>query len=83
MGVMPRTQKFRVAAIFYSGMYEYDATHVYTMLDDGAELLRDADKISAIDVKVDDAEQRRPARRPRSTSAVGAARSCACATGAR
>ena len=33
MGVMPRTRKFRVAAIFYSGMYEYDATHVYMMLD--------------------------------------------------
>ena len=28
-GVMPRTRKFRVAAIFYSGMYEYDATHAY------------------------------------------------------
>jgi lipoprotein-releasing system permease protein len=41
MGVMPRTKRFRVAAIFYSGMYEYDAS---------------ADKISAIEVKVDDAE---------------------------
>jgi len=25
MGVLPRSRKFRVAAIFYSGMYEYDA----------------------------------------------------------
>ena len=34
MGVMPKTRKFRIAAIFYSGMYEYDATHVYTTLDE-------------------------------------------------
>ena len=31
MGVMPRSRKFRVAAIFYSGMYEYDATHAYVL----------------------------------------------------
>src|SRR5262249_23655762 len=30
-GVMPRARRFRVAAIFYSGMYEYDATHAYIM----------------------------------------------------
>ncbi len=34
MGVMPKTRKFRIAAIFYSGMYEYDATHVYTTLEE-------------------------------------------------
>jgi lipoprotein-releasing system permease protein len=57
MGVMPRTKKFRVAAIFYSGMYEYDATYVYTMMDVAQDYFQTAGKVSAIEVKVDDAER--------------------------
>jgi lipoprotein-releasing system permease protein len=56
MGVMPRTKRFRVAAIFYSGMYEYDAMSVYTTLEQAMEYFTTGGKISAIDVKVDDAE---------------------------
>ena len=56
MGVMPRTKKFRVAAIFYSGMYEYDATFVYTMMDVAQDYFQTQDKISALEIKVDDAE---------------------------
>lgn len=56
MGIMPRTKRFRVAAIFYSGMYEYDAMSVYTMLDQAEEYFATGEKISAIDIKVDDAE---------------------------
>ena len=56
MGVMPKTRKFRIAAIFYSGMYEYDATHVYTTMDEAQTYFTMPDKVSAIDVKVDDAE---------------------------
>lgn len=57
MGVMPRTKKFRVAAIFYSGMYEYDATYVYTMMETAQEYFQTGEKISAIEVKVVDAEK--------------------------
>jgi len=57
MGVMPRTKKFRVAAVFYSGMYEYDATYVYTMMETAQEYFQTGDKISAIEVKVDEAER--------------------------
>lgn len=56
MGVMPRTKRFRVAAIFYSGMYQYDAMSVYTMLDDAMDYFATNGKISAVYVKVDDAE---------------------------
>ncbi|MBX3210516.1 MAG: ABC transporter permease [Labilithrix sp.] len=56
MGIMPRTKRFRVAAIFYSGMYEYDAMSVYTMLDQAQEYFATGDAISSIDIKVDDAE---------------------------
>ena len=56
MGVMPRTKKFRVAAIFFSGMYEYDSSHVYTLIDVARTYLDLGQKISAIDVKADDAD---------------------------
>jgi lipoprotein-releasing system permease protein len=57
MGVMPRTKKFRVAAIFYSGMYEYDATFVYTMMDVAQDYFQTQEKISALEIKVEDAER--------------------------
>ncbi len=57
MGVMPRTRKFRVAAIFYSGMYEYDASHAYIDLHVAQEFFSLDDKISEIDVRIPDAEK--------------------------
>ena len=57
MGVMPRTKKFRIAAIFFSGMYEYDASKVYITMDVAQDYFATGGKISAIDVKVDDAER--------------------------
>jgi lipoprotein-releasing system permease protein len=56
MGVLPKTRKYRIAAIFYSGMYEYDATHVYTTLEEAQSYFAMPGEISAIEVKVDDAE---------------------------
>jgi len=57
MGVMPRTKKFRVAGIFYSAMYEYDSTCVYTLLGTAQEYFQTQNKISAIEIKVKDAEE--------------------------
>ncbi len=57
MGVMPRTKRFRVAAIFYSGMYEYDATHAYIKLDVAQSFFSMGDNISQIDVRVPDPER--------------------------
>jgi lipoprotein-releasing system permease protein len=56
MGVMPKTRKYRIAGIFYSGMYEYDATHVYTTIDEAQNYFAVPGKITTIEVKVDDAE---------------------------
>ena len=56
MGVMPRTRKFRIAAIFYSGMYEYDATHVYAKISEAQDYFGTPDRITTIEVKVEDAE---------------------------
>jgi len=59
MGMMPRTRKYRVAAIFYSGMYEYDATHAYVMLGDAQTFfgMKDQNRISQIDVRVPEPEK--------------------------
>jgi lipoprotein-releasing system permease protein len=56
MGVLPKTRKYRVAAVFYSAMYEYDATHVYVTMEEAGTYFAAAGKISAIEVKVADAE---------------------------
>jgi lipoprotein-releasing system permease protein len=57
MGVMPRTKRFRIAAVFYSGMYEYDSSHVYMTLPRSQEFLDLDHRITNIEVKVQDAEQ--------------------------
>jgi len=54
--VMPRTRKFRVAAIFYSAMYEYDASYAYIELKEAQKFFSMDDKISEIDVRVRDPE---------------------------
>jgi len=56
MGVMPRTRKFRVAAIFYSAMYEYDASFAYISLEEAQTFFGMEGKISEIDVHVTDPE---------------------------
>ena len=57
MGVLPRSRTFRVAAIFYSGMYEYDASYAYVLLAAGQEFLDLGKRITGIDVRVSEAER--------------------------
>lgn len=57
MGVMPRTRRFRVAAIFYSGMYEYDAAYAYMKMDVAQAFFSMGEKISKIDVRIPDPER--------------------------
>ncbi len=56
IGILPRSRRYRVAAIFYSGMYEYDNTYAYTMLDVAQKFLDLGDKATQIDIKVADVE---------------------------
>ena len=56
MGILPRTRKFRVAGIFYTGMYEYDASHAYVKLESAQELLDLKHFVTSIDVRVDDVD---------------------------
>ncbi len=64
MGIMPRTRRFRVAAIFYSGMYEYDASFAYVQLDVAQRFLDLEDNVTSIEVKLqkeEDVDRVRPA----------------------
>ena len=55
-GIMPRARKFLVAAIFYSGMYEYDASHAYVLLPVAQKFLSLEDHITTIDVRIHEPE---------------------------
>lgn len=53
MGLMPKSRKFRVAGIFYTGMYEYDASHAYVTLEAAQELLDLSHFVTSVDVRVE------------------------------
>jgi lipoprotein-releasing system permease protein len=58
-GPMPKSRPFRVAAIFYSGMYEYDMKFVYVTLATAARFLGSGDRVSGVEITV-----REPDRAP-------------------
>lgn len=57
-GPMPKSRAFRVAGIFYSGMYEYDSKFVYIKLSE-AETFFNVKGASGIEVKVTDVDNAR------------------------
>jgi lipoprotein-releasing system permease protein len=69
-GPIPRTRPFRIAGIFYSGMYEYDMKHAYIDLEVAQRFLRSEGRISGVEVKVDEVEQA-PALAAELSAAIG------------
>jgi lipoprotein-releasing system permease protein len=57
-GPMPKSRPFRVAGIFYSGMYEYDSKFVYIHLSE-AETFFNVKGATGIEVKVTDVDNAR------------------------
>ena len=55
-GPIPKARPFRVAAIFYSGMYEYDMKFVYTELETAQRFLNRQGLISGVEVKVENVD---------------------------
>jgi lipoprotein-releasing system permease protein len=51
-GPMPKARAFRVAGIFYSGMYEYDMKFTYVALGTAQRFLNLGHAISGIEIKV-------------------------------
>lgn len=59
-GPMPKSRPFRVAGIFYSGMYEFDMKGAYTTLEAAQNFLGAGQAISGIEIKVEDIEEAGP-----------------------
>ncbi|HEY0093735.1 MAG TPA: ABC transporter permease, partial [Archangium sp.] len=57
-GLIPKSRAFRVAGIFYSGMYEYDAKFAYILLDE-AQKLFSANGPSSVELMVADVDDAR------------------------
>ena len=57
MGLMPKSRRFRIAAIFYSGMYEYDASQAYVKLDEAQDFLDLKQNVTALEIKLEEAER--------------------------
>ncbi|MBX7194756.1 MAG: ABC transporter permease [Sandaracinaceae bacterium] len=53
-GPIPRTRAFRIAGIFYTGMFEYDMQMAYTDLATAQSFLRTGQEISGIEARVHD-----------------------------
>jgi lipoprotein-releasing system permease protein len=51
-GPMPKSRPFRVAGIFYSGMYEYDMKFAYVTLASAQKFLGTGDRVSGIEITV-------------------------------
>jgi lipoprotein-releasing system permease protein len=56
-GPMPKARPFRVAGIFYSGMYEYDMKFTYVALATAQSFLNVGETISGIEVRVSDIDR--------------------------
>jgi lipoprotein-releasing system permease protein len=54
MGQLPRLRLFRVAAIFHSGMYEFDTSLVYVSLPAIQDLLQFGDRVTGLEVTIRD-----------------------------
>jgi lipoprotein-releasing system permease protein len=51
-GPQPRSRPFRVAAVFYSGMYEYDAKFAYLDLTEAQRFFGTGDSVTGLELKV-------------------------------
>lgn len=58
-GPMPKSRPFRVAAIFYSGMYEYDSKFAYISINAAQKFLGMGDTVHGLELRVDDIDNTR------------------------
>ena len=54
VGRVPDSRKYKVTAIFDSGMYEYDSSMVYVSLKEAQDFLGMEDQVTGVEVKVTD-----------------------------
>lgn len=58
-GAIPKARPFRVAGMFSSGMYEYDAKFVFIRLKDAQEFFNLGKSVTGVEYRVDDIEKTR------------------------
>jgi lipoprotein-releasing system permease protein len=58
-GPQPKSRPFRVAAIFYSGMYEYDSKFAYLDLAEAQRFFGTGDTVTGLELKVADVDAAR------------------------
>jgi lipoprotein-releasing system permease protein len=59
VSTLPRARTFRVAGVFHTGMYEFDAKSVYVTLKQSQEFLKMGDSVFGIALRFTDLEQSR------------------------
>jgi lipoprotein-releasing system permease protein len=57
MGIIPKYVRFRLAGIFHSGFYQYDAQMGFLRLSDAQRLFTEPDLLSVISFKVDNLDR--------------------------
>jgi lipoprotein-releasing system permease protein len=62
-GPQPKSRPFRVAAITYSGMYEYDAKFAYLLLAEAQRFFGTGESITGLELRVRDVDAARPIMR--------------------
>jgi lipoprotein-releasing system permease protein len=59
-GVIPKSKPFRVAGIFFSGMFEYDTKYVYLALPEAQKFFNMPDEVTGIELKLADPDRTEP-----------------------
>lgn len=56
-GPVPKSRPFRIAGIFYSGMYEFDSKYAYVTLPVAQRFLSIGDAVTGVEASVEDIDQ--------------------------
>ncbi len=59
-GPQPRSRTFRVAGVFYSGMYEFDSKFAYVDIGEAQRFFGTGDAVTGLEVKVREVDAARP-----------------------
>ncbi len=62
-GPQPKSRTFRVAAVFYSGMYEYDSKFAYLQLAEAQRFFGAGDAVTGLELRVRDVDAARSVMR--------------------
>jgi lipoprotein-releasing system permease protein len=62
-GPIPKSKPFRVAGIFFSGMFEYDSKYIYVSIPAAQKFLGEEDEVTGLEMKVANPERTETALR--------------------